>query len=366
MNFQVVDRLLELRYRLRSSTRAKSPTWIVTAADRARVKITWPSTYQWEHARVFVGTLEGALARINVLRVAPTPQIHRGIVRMFCTIDDRPHIIAIDYMDRPDAISKDALAECSLYIKFQHKELGYADGRIVPGGYSVSSPHYYRYYRAFRKRSVDDRRIDVLGRFSYKFQGELRGKAVEMLSRASDIHFVGAGTRVRYSRFLREVASARLSLDLPGNGPFTFRVPEFLGLGTCLISPRYVTALHEPLVPGVHYVAIADDLSDLLEKCRYYLAHEEERARIAKAGQEFFDRYLHCDHLASYFLRIMLDRLGNDRQEDYGSALPRITIAPSALPNCTAVTASPSVPSACKGNQASPDGSGTETSVVSP
>lgn len=311
MNFQVVDRILELRYRLRSSTRAKSPTWIVTAADRARVKITWPSTYQWEHARVFVDTLEGAFARINVLRLAPILQIHRGIVRIVCTIDDRPHIIAIDYMDRPDAISKDALAECSLYIKFQHDERGYTDSRIVPGGYPVSSPHYYRYYPALRKRSVDDRRIGVLGRFSYKFQWELRGKAVEMLSRASDIHFVGAGTRVRYSRFLREVASARLGLDLPGNGPFTFRLPEFLGLGTCLISPRYVTALHEPLVPGVHYVAIADDLSDLLEKCRYYLAHEEERARIARAGQEFFDRYLHCDQLASYFLRIMLDRLGN-------------------------------------------------------
>jgi spore maturation protein CgeB len=115
---------------------------------------------------------------------------------------------------------------------------------------------------------------------------------------------------VRYSRFLEEVASARLCLHLPGNGPFTHRIGEFLGLGRCMVSLRFTTALHVPLEAGVHYVAIADDLSDLVDKCRYYLRHDDEREQIARRGQDFFDRYLHSDQLASYYVRSILDRLG--------------------------------------------------------
>ena len=132
-----------------------------------------------------------------------------------------------------------------------------------------------------------------------------------MLADEPEFGFLGAKGKVRYSRFLREAASARLCLHLPGNGPFTHRVAEFLGVGACMISPRFTTQLHVPLEPGVHYIAVADDLSDLIDKCRYYLAREEERERIASAGREFFDRYLQCDQLAGYHVRCILDRLGS-------------------------------------------------------
>jgi hypothetical protein len=311
MQLQVVDRLVELPYRLCRSSRAAVSTSPLSAQELARVSITWPSRYQWAHAAGFTETVKTALARLGVLRVEPTSQVHPGVVMLSCLVDGRAIMVALEYSDNHDFINEQALADCSLYIKFQFREKGYPDSRIIRGGYPVTGLDYYRYYRAFRKRYVGGRRIDVLGRFGYRFQEELRRKAVEMLSAAPDIDFVGRGPRVRYSRFLREAASARLCLDLPGNGPFTFRVPEFLGLGSCMIAPRYTTALHEPLVPGVHYVAIADDLSDLLDSCRYYLSHDHEREKIAIAGREFFDRYLHCDHLAAYYVRNILDRLGD-------------------------------------------------------
>lgn len=309
---QLVDRLTELPFRILPPARARVSTWPLTTAERERVQIVWPSSYQWAPTAVFAETVKRSLSRLGVLRVENTPQHQSGVVRLRCTVDGRSHIVAIDFADRPQSINDEALAECSVYFKFQYHQRGYRDSRILPGGYPVMRLDYYRCYRPFRAWYEHRSRIDVLGRFSLEFQSELRGRAVKMLSAAGDIRYVGAGPRARYCRFLRESASARLTLDLPGNGPFTFRVAECLGLGSCLVAPRYVTALHEQLVPGVHYVQIAADLSDLLDVCRYYLSHESERAAIARAGRDFFDRYLHSDHLAAYYLRTLLDLLGND------------------------------------------------------
>lgn len=310
MKMEVLDRLIEIPYRLRPGTRSEFSTWPLTSLERVRVVVTWPSHYQWALAEGITETLRAGLARTVALRVENTPQHHKGVIMLGCRVDDRSSLVALDYSDYEDHINEQALAECSLYIKLQFREHGYPDRRIIRGGYPVTGLDYYRYYRAFRAQYAGNRRIGVLGRFGYRYQGEVRQKAVKLLGAASDINFVGAGSKVRYSRFLRESASARLSLHLPGNGPFTHRVAEFLGLGTCMISPRFVTELNVQLEAGVHYVSIADDMSDLLEACRYYLAHDDEREKIAKAGQEVFDHYLHCDHLGAYYVRSILDRPG--------------------------------------------------------
>jgi hypothetical protein len=306
VKLELVDRIAELPFRLRPAVRAETTTWPVSAQELATVRIVWPSRPQWAMAAAITETLSTGLARLGVLQFEPTVQTHRGVIMLDCHVNDRLFRVALDYADLHDAINGDALTECQLYIKLQYAEEGYSDSRIIPGGYPVTGLDYYRYYRPFRDRFANARQIGVLGRFGFTFQGELRRKAVALLTAATDIDFVGTGKKVRYSRFLRDAASARLCLDLPGNGRFTHRVAEFLGLGSCLIAPRYPVALHVPLVPNKHYVALADDLSDLVESCRYYLSHDEERESIANAGREYFDRYLHCDQLATYYVRRIL------------------------------------------------------------
>jgi len=85
---------------------------------------------------------------------------------------------------------------------------------------------------------------------------------------------------------------------------------ELLGLGTCLISVAYPVRLHVPLIPNIHYVAVSKDLSDLRDACTYYLANAEEREQIAMNGRSLFDTSLHCDHLAGYYIKTILERLG--------------------------------------------------------
>ena len=308
VRLHVVDRLTEALYKLRPQGRVASHTWPMTAKDLSRIIIAWPTIYQWPACDVIVHTIRDGFARYGVLRLAKTAQPHTGVIMLGGVVDGHAHKIALDYSDYHNFINESALAESSLYIKMQFRRGGYRDSRIVRGGYTVTGRDFYRYYIPFRQHGAR-RRLGVLGRFGYTFQGDIRRKAVSLLAAAADIDFVGSEGKVRYSRFLREAATARISLHMPGNGPFTHRVAEFLGLGTCMFSSRFATELHIPLQPGVHYVEFSHDLSDLVETVRYYLRHDEERESIARAGQAFFDRYLHCDQLVAYYLQTILERL---------------------------------------------------------
>jgi hypothetical protein len=281
----------------------------VPREELSHVAIVWPTQYQWPPTAPIVETIKDAFERLGLLREEATPQVHKGIVTLTCVLNGRTHFVALDCSDYHNFINESALAQCSLYIKCQYRAGGYPDPRIVPGGYPVTSRRYYRYYMPFRRQGNPRPKFDVVGRFGFEFQEDIRRRAIAILSEGSDINFVGKSGKVRYSRFLREVAAARLGLHLPGNGPFTHRVAEFLGLGTCMISLRFATELHVPLVPGTHYVEIADDLSDLAEKVRFYLAHERERDCIAAAGRDYFDNYLHADQIVSYYIRTIVNRL---------------------------------------------------------
>jgi hypothetical protein len=311
---QLVDRLSEMPYRLRPPSHIDTQTWPVSQEELSRVSVGWPTQYEWPDGAYILESIKGALAKLGVIHEDRTPQVHSGVVMLYCAVDGELHPVAYDYSDYHDFINESALAQSRLYIKCQHRVQGYPDPRIVPGGYIVTTRRYYRYYMPFRRRGNLAPTIDVVGRFGFAFQGELRRRAVALLADALDIRFAGNTGKVRYSRFLREVAGARLSLHLPGNGPFTHRVAEFLGLGTCMISVPFATALHVPLIPGIHYVEIKHDLSDLLEKIRYYLQHEDERNRIAAAGREYFDKYLHQEQLVSYYIHLILERLGDSRE----------------------------------------------------
>ncbi len=50
--------------------------------------------------------------------------------------------------------------------------------------------------------------------------------------------------------------------------------------------------MHARLEPGVHYVGIADDFSDVQEKLEWYTAHPEEARRIAEASHRWYAGFL--------------------------------------------------------------------------
>src|SRR2546422_6483286 len=107
-------------------------------------------------------------------------------------------------------------------------------------------------------------RLDVYGRFRLDYATQLRRDAIRHLTESADLRYVGGGGVVRYSRFLREVADAKICINLPGDGDLCFRLIDYLAVGACVICPRLRTRLHVPLVDREHIVYTADDLSDLV------------------------------------------------------------------------------------------------------
>ena len=141
------------------------------------------------------------------------------------------------------------------------------------------------------------------------FARETREKAMSLLAGQSGFSFTGGMNPISYLDFLKEVARSRICIDLPGLGPFCFRLVNYLAIGACVIAYPHAAILNSPLSDRKHIVYCKPDFSDLVDLCKYYLENDAEREQIAANAREFFDLNLHKDNLVRYYLHTCLRRL---------------------------------------------------------
>lgn len=286
-----------------------SPTWPIAPRDLQRVRVLWPSHYEWPAASKWVHPLLTAFRHQVHTETADIAQVYKGIVLIQVFIDGKRHEVAIDYSDRPE-INLECAQRSALYFKMQFAREGYSPSKVLPGGFITNSEAVYDYLPHLR--AIGDRkpkRYDVYGRFGLEFAGEIRRKACSLLADQSEFHWEGSLQVKRYSVFLSEIARSKICIDLPGNGDFCFRLIDYFAVGACVIASPHHTSLHAPLVDREHIVYAKEDLSDLIELCKFYLAHDEAREALTRNSRDFFDRYLHREQLAAYYLRSCLEML---------------------------------------------------------
>jgi hypothetical protein len=300
---------LELVMRLAGPLhRARAPLQPLPTDLARRARIIWPATYKSGSLGKLAEQVKAMLARRVPVETTQLEQPYRGTALVQFVLDGRSYDVAFNVSDYPDLLDKECTRRCLLTFKFQYLEEGYNERSVLPGGYVPSSPMLYDMlpWLRWRHRSAP-RRFDVYGRFSLDFAPGPRGEALRRLSEATSFTFSGGAGHIRPSRYLREVARARICIDLPGNGPFCFRLVEYLAIGCCIVAVPHGLRLPGPLVDGVQLRLTNPEASDLVERCDELLAAPARRTAMEQQAAAFFDRYLHRDQLAAYYLAALVD-----------------------------------------------------------
>jgi hypothetical protein len=285
-------------------------------AELQGVMIRWPAVLEWGPSRTWAEPLfYGLRARVPLIVVKDIPQELAGAVVIHFCRGERAYPVVLNFSDYPNVFHLGEATSgkphsLALEFKMQYRNGGYGVENIVPGGFVSDSILVDWYARGPRRtRSRRQFAYDVYGRFGLGFATEIRSRALTMLRGQSRVRFYGGDAKVSYREFLREIARARVCLDLPGNGPFCFRLVNYLAVGACVISPPHATRMPVPLIDRTHIIYTRPDMSDLVDLCEHYTRDDSAREAVMTAGHDYYRRHLHWRSLSDYYLRTMLDRL---------------------------------------------------------
>ena len=306
-------------WKLRSRRPYASPEPISFPPDTNKLRhttIRWPVSSPREGFKLFCPDLRVGFERLVPVTRIEIPQPYPGLAIFQVQVRDRTFEVAVDFRDYAEVIQQEALDRVAVYFKMQFSQAGYADlgrdsGKLIPGGYVTSSPATYSYIRSLRV--LGDQSVkswEVYGRFGLRYSRETREKAIKILQEQNHFTYQGGAGRVRYSRTLTEMCQAQVCIDLPGNGDFCMRLVDYFSIGACVVGPPHRTVFHVPLEQGKHIAYCKSDMSDLVALCSYYLENREAQAALVRNTRLYFDRFLHRDQLAAYYLQQILKVLG--------------------------------------------------------
>lgn len=286
------------------------PLRLIDNFDASRITIYWPSRYGWGMTQKWLTPILNEFRRHFKVVFKPIPH-YDGAVVIEVGIDGQVYPVAIDRFDLVQ-VNHECAANMTIYFKMQFALAGYREKNIVPGGFiPARSSAYLNLKRLRQLRDHQDFSFDVYGRFGKRFAKILRGQAVDLLCEQTVFAYQGGLGRVSYQESLEEVSRSKVCVDLPGQGPLCFRLIDYLAVGACVVAYPHQARLPVPLEHGKHIVYCREDMSDLVDLCRYYCDHAAEREAIAQNARSYFDRYLCRPQLASYYINAILALTGH-------------------------------------------------------
>ena len=287
------------------------PQWTIGPASLEGFVLRWPRMTRPAVDGRMLAPVRLAMSRHIRLELADIHQPVSSVVLTELVGGGKVYPVAIDTHDFPSFRDVELVKRCLAYFKMQHRRGGYGIPQVVPGGHLTDKGTIYQYLPYLRQlRDRRDFSCDVYGRFGLRFNADLRRHAVEVLSAQRRFAFRGGFKSVPRATFLKEIARSRVCIDLPGQADaISLRLISCLAVGACIVGPRPKNELNAPLIDRIHVAWTRDDQSDLVDLCEYYVKNENAREQMASEARLFFDRYLHAESLAAYYLHVCVSRL---------------------------------------------------------
>jgi hypothetical protein len=267
----------------------------------ADVRIELPTEYEADDAGWFMRSIERGLGELASVERAPIPQRGLGMAIARARRGERTLSFAIDFFDEP-VVDADVAAEVDLYFKLQYLREGYEQRNVVPGGYVQPRSEPHDRYCRLRKYGAKHSGDRVYGRFGATYGEGPRRRAVELLEGRPTLGYRGGMGIVPYVQSLQEAAAADVCVDLPGRGPFCYRLVDYFSVGACVVAAPHPTRMPVELEDRRNIVYAREDLSDLPDLCEWLLEDEAARKRIGSEAGAYFDRHLHYLPLAGLYL----------------------------------------------------------------
>ena len=122
----------------------------------------------------------------------------------------------------------------------------------------------------------------------------MRFRVILAVSAISNQNKVVSNVALKWKDYMNELTNSKICISPFGYGEVCWRDFEAISCGALLVKQDmgHIKVSPEIYLPYETYIPIRWDLSDLEEKCDYYLKHEEERQRIINNAIEIWKGYL--------------------------------------------------------------------------
>jgi len=169
------------------------------------------------------------------------------------------------------------------------------EGKLLLSPHFAFTDHMLPYFlKPFPRR--ENRSLDLHARIAVKgtpWYSQMRQEAFDLVAKQEGRLKVACRGRVGRDEYFKELFDSKLCFSPFGYGEVCWRDFEAMFTGSLLLKPdmSHLNGYPEAFIPGETYVPLAWDLSDFEEKVAYYLAHPDERERIARNAFELLQQY---------------------------------------------------------------------------
>jgi len=185
---------------------------------------------------------------------------------------------------------------------------GFIDKLIVGPSFSTSDFLLPRFMRAdFPEHS--ERSVDLharLGGSEDSWYGRMRDHARSVVKAMGGIRAATEGA-IGHRQYMQELGASKICFSPFGYGEVCWRDYEAVMCGALLLKPDMSHVETDPDIfrAGETYVPVRWDFSDLEEKVRHYLAHDDERVAIARNAYEVLSQYFRNNGFQDHVRRVI-------------------------------------------------------------